>query len=93
MPQQWHRRPRTRAEREAINQSALRFARQFVTRYPNTRRQHYIRYVMRRMEALGYPAYVIRVAVRAINDGRDPRFSFGDYNDLGDGTYSGYYDD
>ena len=40
-----------------------------------------------------YSPIAIRVAVNAIRNGRDPRYSFGNYNELGDGTYSGTYDD
>ena len=88
----WQRRPRTPYERRALLERTLQFTR-FITNYPTSRRQQYIRYVTRQMEAMHYPAYVIRRAIRSINDGRDPRFSFGNYNDLGDGTYAGTYDD
>ena len=40
-----------------------------------------------------YPPYAIRVAVNAIRNGRDPRYSFGNYNELGDGTFDPTYDD
>ena len=84
----WRRRPSTPAERRASYERGVRFARSIVM---HTRQENYIRYVVNRMRAMQYPSYVIRAAVNAIRNGRDPRFSFGNYNELGDGTYT--YDD
>ena len=84
----WRRRPYSPAERRAAYERGVRFARSIVM---NTRQQNYIRYVVNRMRAMQYPSYAIRAAVNAIRNGRDPRFSFGNYNELGDGTYT--YDD
>ena len=86
----WRRRPQTPAQIRAANERGFRFA-QAILR--NTRHQNYVRYVVNRMRAMHYPPYAIRAAVNAIKNGRDPRFSFGNYNELGDGTYSGTYDD
>ena len=85
----WRRRPyRSPAERRADYERGVRFARSIVM---NTRQENYIRYVVNRMRAMQYPSYVIRTAVNAIRNGRDPTFSFGNYNELGDGTHT--YDD